>query len=221
MIHYKLQPTEVVLYEIDTVQLKGEKNSTSLTLTNLHFVFETTVKKLLTKSYTTTECFTIDTVKFYNNAPQVKQNGEEVVIYFTDTERYITFPSKKEAHRFTAKALEFLTGKTAFIRGIDKAKDTVAAVDEALGIDSVGIATKVAKGAVKAAATTTVGGKWKTTKAIVNFANGIIHTKETQQIAETSSVDDKLNTLTKLKGLLDDGTITQAEFDEKKKELLS
>ncbi len=52
------------------------------------------------------------------------------------------------------------------------------------------------------------------------LANGITQTKETQQITETSSVDDKLNTLTKLKALLDDGVITQEEFDKKKKELL-
>ena len=49
MINYKLQPTEIVLYETDSVQLKGEKGSTSLALTTLNFVFETTVKKMLTK----------------------------------------------------------------------------------------------------------------------------------------------------------------------------
>ena len=218
MKEYKLQPNEVVLYDIENVELKGSKGDTSLTLTNLNVILETTVKKLFNKKYTTAECFAIDTVKIYNDAPQIKQNGCEVQMYFTGAERYVLFKTKSEAHKFTAKALELLTGKNAFFRGIEKAKKTVAAVDEALGIDTVGIASTVVKTAVN---TTTPSGKFTKAKTVLKFANGFIQQKETKQVTETSSADENLETLKKLKALLDDGAITQEEFETKKKELLS
>lgn len=218
MKEYTLQPNEVVLYDIKNVTVKEQKGSTSLTLTNLNFIFETTVKKLFNKNYTTTECFSVDTVKIYNDTPQVKQNASSVQIYFIGAERSITFPTKSEAHKFTSKALELLTGKNAFFRGIEKAKKTVAAVDESLGIDTLGIASAVVKTAVN---TTTPNGKFTKAKNVIKFANGVIKQKETKQITNTSSTESNLETLKQLKALLDDGTITQEEFEIKKKELLS
>lgn len=215
MKQYQLQPTEVVLYEIKKIRLKGTKGNTSLTLTNMNFVFETTSRKCLFKQYTTTECFAVDTVKIYKDVPQVKQKGYEVQIYFTNTERLVTFPSKGEARKFTAKSLELLTGKNAFFRGIEKAKKTVEAVDETLGINTIGVAATVAKTAVNA----TPAGKFTKTKAVLKLANGFIQKKETQQITETPSTKDNLETLRTLKILLDEGAITQEEFDTKKKEL--
>ena len=215
MKQYQLQPTEVVLYEIENIRLKGIKGNTSLTLTNMNFVFETTSRKYLFKQYTTTECFAVDTVKIYKDAPQVKQKGYEVQIYFTNTERLVTFQSKGEARKFTAKALELLTGKNAFFRGIEKAKKTVEAVDETLGINTIGVAATVAKTAVNA----TPAGKFTKTKAVLKLANGFIQKKETQQITATPSTNENLETLRMLKALLDEGAITQEEFDAKKKEL--
>ena len=52
------------------------------------------------------------------------------------------------------------------------------------------------------------------------LANGLIQTKETQQITTTPSATENLETLRTLKTLLDEGAITQEEFDAKKKELL-
>lgn len=219
MEQYKLQPTEVVLFESPKVNVKDKKGKTWLILTNLNFIFETTEKKLFHKNYVTAECFTVDTVKIYNNAPQIKQKGCEVQIYFTNAERYVTFDSKNEAHKFTAKALELLTGKNAFFRGIDKAKKTVEAVDEALGIDTIGIASTVVQTAVNVKSPS---GKFQKTKAIIKAtANGVIRKTETKQITENSSADDNIKTLKKLKSLLDEGVITQEEFDTKKKELLN
>ena len=216
MKQYQLQPTEVVLYEIKKIRLKGAKGNTSLTLTNMNFVFETTKRKCLLKQYTTTECFAVDTVKIYKDMPQVKQKGYDVQIYFTNTERLVTFQSKGEARKFTAKSLELLTGKNTFFRGIEKAKKTVEAVDETLGINTIGVAATVAKTAVNA----TPAGKFSRTKAVARkLANGFIQTKETQQITTTPSTNENLETLRMLKTLLDEGAITQEEFDAKKKEL--
>lgn len=217
MKQYQLQPTEVVLYETDYVNVAGLKGFTSLTLTNLNFVFETTRKKSLFTSYTTTECLSVDTVKIYNEVPQIKQKFNEVKIYFTNMERTLTFNSRGEAHKFTAKVLELLTGKNAFFRGIENAKKTVDAVDETLGIDTIGVAATVAKTAVSV----TPSGTFQKTKAIVKMANGLIKQRETKQITETSSTKNNLETLRTLKMLLDEGAITQEEFDKKKKELLA
>lgn len=222
MKQYQLQPTEVVLYETENITLKGEKGSTTLALTNCNFVFETTVKKLLCKNYTTTECFALDTVKIYNNAPQIKQKDFEVQIYFKNAERHIVFINKKEAHKFVSKALELLTGKTAFVRGVEKVKEKVAVIDETLGINTVEIASTVAKTAIQGAATVAPGRKFsKATTTVLTLANGMIQKKETKQITETPTTEDNIEILKKLKALLDDGTITQEEFDKKKKELLS
>ena len=61
--------------------------------------------------------------------------------------------------------------------------------------------------------------KAKTT--VLALANGIVQHKETKQITEAPSTEENIETLKKMKALLDDGTITQEEFDKKKKELLA
>ena len=222
MKNYKLQPTEVVLYEMENVTLKDEKGTTDLTLTNYNIIFETTSKKRLCKNYTSTECFAIETVKVYKDAPQVKQKDCEVQVYFTDAIRHIIFATKKEAHKFTAKALELLTGKSAFVRGVEKAKEKIAEIDETLGIDTVGIASNVAKTAIQSAVSATTTGKiTKAKTTVLTLANGIVQHKETKQITEAHSTEENIETLKKMKALLDDGTITQEEFDKKKKELLA
>jgi hypothetical protein len=140
-----------------------------------------------------------------------------VQIYFTNTDRVLTFPSKIEARKFTAKALELLTGKNTFFRGIEKAKKTVEAVDETLGINTIGVAATVVKTAINAVPQ----GTFSKTKAVARkLANGLIQTKETQQITTTPSATENLETLRTLKTLLDEDAITQEEFEAKKKELL-
>lgn len=218
MKEYQLQPTEVILYENENVHIQGRKGHSTLILTNLYIVLETTIKKLFRKSYTTTECFDINTVKTYNDTPQIKQKGFDVTVSLTNTELRFTFDAKGKAHKFTATALELLTGKNAFFRAIDKAKQTVSKVDNALGIDTIGVATTAVKTAVNIA---TPAGKFKKTKAVLKIANGAIQTKETKKITETPSQNNNLETLKQLKSLLDEGVITQDEFDIKKKELLN
>lgn len=147
MKNYKLQPNEVVLYK-NTVTLK-EKNehiNADFLLTNLNFVFSKEKKRLLgTKTYI--DCFAVNTVKIYNDEPQIKQTEALVEIYFLSGEKTILFQNKSEAHKFTLKALELITGKTAFARGVAKVKKAVANIDETLGFEATAIASTVIQAA--------------------------------------------------------------------------
>lgn len=137
MTTYQLAPTEVVLME-SSAFIKGKKGSSSVILTNLNIVFETRIKKIFRKAYTIVEDYSLDTVKVYKDMPQIKQKSTNVQIYFRDCEQNLSFYNKRDAHKFTATALEVITGKNAFFRGIDKVKKAIDTVDESLGVDTVG-----------------------------------------------------------------------------------
>ena len=73
---------------------------------------------------------------------------------------------------------------------------------------------------IQTAITPKTPGTFKKTREVFKAVKGKLFRTETQQIA-TTSVDDQLDTLKKLKALLDDGAITQEEYDAKKAELLN
>lgn len=216
MEHYDLQQDEVVLYKGEVAR-KGVRGATELLLTNFNFVLITKTKKLLSKERAEVESYPIDCIKVYKDQPQVQQNDTIVDLYFQNAEWSLNFPSKKEAKKFVGKALEIVTGKNAFVRGVDKAKATVAMVDETLGIDSVG----VAKTAAKVVATKGAGlfSKRKGAKQVVSVTGGLLG-KGKEVKTETLSPEEQAKAVEHFKKLFDDGAITQEEFDKKKKEIM-
>lgn len=217
MKHYALQPDEVVLYQND-LALKDQPRKSKLTfvLTNLYFVFITTTKKII-KEEVQVDAFAVETVKIYQDKPWIIQKNNEVELYFKGAEKSLIFPSKGEAHKFVLTSMKLLTGKSAFFRGVDKTKKTIAEVDEALGIDTVSTATAIA---TKGASLWFKNKKGtETTKEVFKFTDGILRRKESKQIAPPA--DEQLEAVKKLKLLLDENVITQEEFETKKKEILN
>ena len=225
MEHYTLQPDEAVLYRGEAqVKQDGKNIKTELLLTDKFFVFIGKEKKLFRKEEITVESFAVDTVKTYKDAPNIIRKGEFVEIYFIGGEKFIEFSSKGDAKQFVAKALEFLTNKSALIRGIDKTKKVVSDVGDSLGIDketAATVAVGAAKFGVKALFQKRLGGKTKLieTTETVKSSQGIFHRKETKQLPPMSP-QEQAQAVIQLKELLDNGVITQEEFEIKKKEYL-
>ena len=216
MEHYNLRQDEVVLYK-SAVACKERRGEVDLVLTNFNFVLIVKTKKFLSKEQVEILTYPIDAVKKYKDQPQVKAIAETVEIYFTNAEYTLVFPDKKEAKKFVGKSLDIITGKNAFVRGVDKAKATVAMVDETLGIDSVGIATTAVK-----VATPKVAGlfsKRKAVKEVVSITGGA--TGKTKQITSARlSPEEQAKALEHFKQLWDDGAITEEEYNKKKKEIM-
>ena len=153
MEHYTLEENEVVLYRGNVNILTSwgnQKNSKFkkveyyLTLTNLNFVFMEKKKQLLKKEVIEKELYAVDSVKFYNNNPHIIRKDAIVEIYFKEKDKIIEFESKKEARIFADTALRLVSGKSKFVRAVQKVQKEVSDTNEALGIDVVGGAQAIA-----------------------------------------------------------------------------
>ncbi|MBQ8230185.1 MAG: SHOCT domain-containing protein [Clostridia bacterium] len=164
----------------------------------------------------------INSVKIYNELPQVKQNNNVVDIYFKDSERRLKFATKKEAKLFVSEALKFLTGKSKFARVVDKAKEVIKDVDETLNIDTVGIAKKAATFSAKKAGKAIGSALTKkvigSNKETMKIGGGVFKKRETKTLALTP--DEQVNAVRNLKTLFNEGAITEEEFTKKKKEIM-
>lgn len=231
MTNYSLQQNETVLFQ-GTANLKKKNGTTEVILTNLNLVFVTTIKKFLSKSQVDVEKYSVGEVKIYNNAPQIKQKGSSVEIFLTCGEIVADFNSILEAGKFVNAALHLLTGKTMAERGADKFRDAVGLIDDTLGISTVGTVKNVLENGI---AGTLLGGFGKRTtsstkhifaaKKAMDIAKDTIgHTNSIQSTITSNTVpactDEQLETIKKLKELVDIGVLTQEEFDAKKKQLL-
>ena len=211
MEHYSLQADEAVLYK-GAVTCKGAGNNIEFILTNLFLVFVIKTKKIFSKEEIKVEKYSVDDIKFYNDEPQIKQQGANVEIYLLNGEETVTFLSKNEANKFVSALLELLTGKTKLQRTADKAKSTVDAVDNTFGIDTVGTVKNILEIGSNIAGI--FGGKkGKTIQTIMGVSNAVARKEEV-------STDMQIEQLRKLKQLLDEGIITQEEFDLKRKEIM-
>lgn len=233
MDNYSLQPNESVLYKGD-VHLVNENGYTQLLLTNLNFVFITKTKKIFAKEQVEVEAYPIGDIKIYNEIPQIKQNDHSVEIYLTTTEKKLNFLSKHEAHKFVNATYELLTGKSMSVRGADKVKSAVNLVDNTLGINTVNAVKNVmekgvtgtvlgALGKMVSSTTksgSTVNGAIRITKSILDKNSTEEATQTNNNTATSMSYDVQIETVKKLKELLDAGVLTQEEFDTKKKEIL-
>lgn len=220
MEHYTLQEDEVVIYKADAFTKEKRSAQIELILTNFFFVFIKKTKKLFGKYDVSVETFPIESVKQYNEQYQIRQTDRVVDCYFTNDVKTVEFSSKGQAHKFVSKAIEFLTGKHAFFRGIDKTKKVIGELDDSLGIDTVGIVSFIAtKGT--SAISKKIFGKKKTVKTTETFQlpTGIVKRKEQKEIAPLTP-EQQIDAVKHLNELLTDGIITAEEFEKKKKEIL-
>ena len=239
MSRISLQPDEVSLYEGDVSIAKGTSfdkifltGSTQVVLTNIRIYFVTITKKIFAKEQVTVDAHDISEIKVYNGVPQVKQikiNSSEVILDLASCEVEMTFSSRSEAHKFVNTVYELVTGKSIAERGAEKFKGAVDMVNDTLGIDTVGTVKNVLENGITR---TVFGGlgkkKSSNTHSLLGEAVGISKTLLNQNQAQPeqpkqlpdNSCDSQLETLKKMKDLLDAGILTQEEFDAKKKEIL-
>lgn len=231
MRKYELKSNESIVYEGSGVD-ENLRKKVNIILTNLNLVL--TGNGIRANSYDT-KIIPVETIKEYNGDIQVKQNGLDTEIFFENGEQLISFPSKHDVRKFTDKIFEVYTGKKKSERGAAKVKNAIKLVDDTLGIDTLDTIKNVAEGGVVGAVFgTSFGGKKGKKKSkgenmingIIGVAQGIAAQKRPEAGAalpektEAQTIDNRLDTLSKMKELLDSGIITQEDFDAKKKELL-
>jgi hypothetical protein len=242
MEDYVMQENEVELYR-NSVGLRSIRNSDipmkelhlgnhTLILTNVNVVLITKIKKMFKPEevYITTDA--VSNIKMYEGIPQVKQEDDEVKIFFTDQEMTVSFDTKSEARKFVAAAYELLTGQKATERGATKVKGAIGLVDSTLGIDTVGAVKGVMENGVvgslfsginkkKANNTSNVAG---TVTDIVGAAKDMFGKKPTNAVEAPKqpemTIDEQIEAVKKLKDLLDAGILSQEEFDAKKKQIM-
>lgn len=236
MENFKLQANESVLYRHKCrVVKKNEKyleslstnTNTEILLTNLNFVMITKEKKIFSKDRILVETYPVQDIKIYNNLPQVKPLNTRVEIYLKNEEKTIDFFSKFEAHKFTNKVFELLTGKTLTLRGADKVKSTVNLVDDTLGINTMDTIKNVVENGVVGTILgkgSKVNPKNNVFSEVLNITKDLVN-KKTDNVAQLpkdseNDLDKQIESLNKLKTLLDNDIISQDEFNEKKKEIL-
>jgi|GEM_PF-420587 len=236
MENYFLQSNEAVLYKGEAT-FGNNRTSSELFLTNINIVVITKTKKLFSKEQVDLNNFPVEDIKVYNDVPQIKQNGCMIEIYLTNTEITLDFDSKFTAHKFANAANKLVTGKSMSERGAEKVRGVVNLVDDTLGISTVGTIKSVVENGVENGVVGTVFGGFgkkahaqakggNTLTEILSVTKGVLGKKtneEERPKIETSpamSVDDQIETLKKLKDLLDTGIITQEEFDAKKKQII-
>ena len=212
MEEYVLASNEIVLYEGECFYLSDLKTKCKIILTNLNIVLESLKRKLFKTEIEEIKTYNVTDVKIYLNEPQIKLNDTTIVFYFVNEVLSLFFSEKKEAKKFYSKVMELATGKTGLKRGLEK---VVGAVDDTLGIDSVGTVEN-------AFSKSKLGGifgliKKKDKKGEVaangNFENSSVGTNN-------DDFDSRVEKLKKLKELLDQGVLTQEEFDEQKKTIM-
>ncbi len=222
MEQFILQTDEFELFNCTAKLLANKKEiDTKVHLTTKRISLVITRTVFLVKK-TEMEDHEINSVKIYNEKPQIKQKGNVVDIYFTDSERRLKFLSKKEASLFVCEALKFLTGKSKFARFVDKAKEAIKDVDETLNINTVeitkNIASLSAKKAGKAIGSAITKKVIGSNKETLKIGGGVFKKKETKTL--TLTPDEQVNAVRNLKTLFDEGAITEEEFTKKKKEIM-
>lgn len=239
MDYYDLQPNESLLYKSSgRLVNKNEKyleslstnTNTELILTNLHLIMIKKSKKLFAKEQVEHEIYPVGEIKVYNETPQIKQDNTRVEIFLISGEKVIDLFSKHEVRKFINKAYDLLTGKSTAVRGAGKVKGAVNLVDNALGINTVNtIKNVVENGVVSSVLGKGMRDKVKNSNVLTDVLNTTkdlmgkkVGDTESPQPEKDSTVpfENQIETLKKLKELLDTGIISQEEFDAKKKQIL-
>lgn len=160
MEYYKLGENESPLFKCDC------SDELKIILTNLNFVFININKSLLHSDEAVVEVIPKEDVKFYNEKPQIKQQGSLVEMYFKHQEKSVTFNSRMDAYKFVHTANELLTGHTMAERGAAKVKDGINLVDDTLGFSTVDTVKGVIENGVIGSIFGGIGKKKSRTKKI-------------------------------------------------------
>lgn len=208
MRNYVLQSDECVLFKSNVTE-NGQ--DVLLVLTNLNVIFANAEEG-------SAQYYAIDDIKIYNGAPQLKQKMSVVEMFFTNEEREVKFKNFFDAGKFVGEARKLITGKNAFERGMEKVKKGIETVDNTLGIDTVDAVFHVADTTVDASKKEKTADK---IKGYIDMAKDIVGSKKEQPALPAPTQDEKLATLQKYKKLLDDGVITQDDYDKMKGQLLT
>jgi len=214
MNHYTLQADEAVLFK-GQANFDNHSQSSDVLLTNYNLV-RITKEKTASHESIQVETFPVREVKVYNQVPQVKQLGGKVELYTLTRQMMIDFGNILIAYKFVGLMYDLLTGQTAAQRNAGKVREAMDVLDGALGIKTVdavaGLVGKSAPGAI-------LGGLAKialqqtAAQPPANTAPGVK--------SAALSLDEQMEALKKLKGLLDNGIITQAEFEAKKAQVMN
>ncbi len=229
MSKYSLQPEESVLYE-GAVLVPPKKEKIHLMLTNLNIVLSYAVKTgLFAKAEEIVEAFPVQAIKIYQEKPQIIQKGNDVQIFFRESQLKIHFESILELSKFKMAILKLATGKSVQARGAEKVKGAIGLINDTLGVDTVHVIGDVLEHSTAGSLLGGLGAVLKAHQkaqmkpsdcqhaaAACDVGNSKAETGETPQ----ADYDAQLEALKKFKELLDAGVISQEEFAAKKKEIL-
>lgn len=157
MGNYELQANEVVLYE-GAVTSSNHKGNLLLTLTSQKVILEKE-KGIFKKERELVDSISLEEVKFYNDAPQIKQKGSSVDVQTSQENITLTFSGMIEARKFAGKIVDAVTGTTLAKRVSDKTKDAFNMVDETLGLDTRGTIKGILEQGVKGTILNGIGKK--------------------------------------------------------------
>ena len=241
MDHYSLHPNEAVLYE-GKATLNDNKAESELLLTNINIVVITKTRKLFSKEQIDIKIFPIEEIKVYNDIPQVKKMNIITEIYFINDKIKLSFISRSSAYKFANKTIELITGKSISIRGAQKVKGALNLVDDTLGFKTMDTVKGALENGIKG---TILGGIGKNTsvkekeyssdntiKETLNITKNIFSKRPVEKAMsqpeennqnekyKTNSYDEQIETVKKLKDLLDADILSQEEFEAKKKQIL-
>jgi len=214
MNHYTLQADEAVLFK-GQANFDNHSQSSDVLLTNYNLV-RITKEKTASHESVQVETFPVREVKVYNQVPQVKQLGGKVELYTLTRQMMIDFGNILIAYKFVGLMYDLLTGQTAAQRNAGKVREAVDVLDGALGINTVdavvGLVSKSTPGGI-------LGGLAKMALQQTAAQQPVSAASSTKSAA--MSLDEQMEALKKLKGLLDNGIITQAEFEAKKAQVMN
>ncbi len=220
MEHYELKSDEVVLYKSNEVYYLGENKDIELILTNYAIVTIKKIKKLFKAPAVNVSIYPVGEIKKYKNLPQIKQEGCDVEIYLVDKEVAFRFVSKNNAGKFISACLELLVEKSTLERVATKVKNAIAVVDDTLGIDTVGTITAGVQSGTNGLLAKNTTKKGGVLRGLVGALQGAVSAQVKKEEPKMIGSGDNFTEIEKWKRLLDDGVITQEEFDKKKKEIL-
>lgn len=235
MRNYELANDEVILYHGPVTLLPDgkpeeqklfRKEACELILTNHNVVFLTNVKQLFRKEFVQKDIFGIDMIKYYNEAPYIVREKNMIEIYFFGAEKFVMFAEKKEAKEFANKILKAASGYSKLVRIVKNIQREIRETDKALNIDTVGIAKMILGIATTAAidiSALPVGGSKKQKVAPIKVLGAVanaIRKSSTPKPPVATLSEEKIKELVELKSLLDNKSISQSEFEQRKDECL-
>lgn len=147
MENIQLQADEVILYEGGATS-STYKGNLKITLTSRRIIIEKEIG-LFKKTLELVDTFNLDTIKVYNEIPQIKQKGSAVDIQADKQNVSLVFSGMFEAAKFSGKAMDAATGTTLAKRGAQKVKDAFDIVDDTLGLDTRGTIKGILENGVK------------------------------------------------------------------------